>query len=54
MGKNSMYDRVYSLVRCPDDDEDVSKRSSTPNYLQFGPNCLTHRMADETKFPNVV
>ena len=40
MGKKSTNDRVYSLVRCPDDDEDVSKRSSTPNYLQFGPNLV--------------
>ena len=40
MGKNSTNDRVYSLVWCPDDDEDVSKRSSTPNYLQFGPNWV--------------
>ena len=40
MGKNSSNDRVYSLVGCPDDDEDVSKRSSTLNYLQFGPNWV--------------
>ena len=43
MGKKSPNDRVYSLVRCPDDDEDVSKRSSTPNYLQFGPNWVKNR-----------
>ena len=40
MGKNSTNDRVYSLVWCPDDDEDVSKQSSDPNYLQFGPNWV--------------
>ena len=40
MRRNSANDRVYSLVWCPDADEDVSKRSSTPNYLQFGPNWV--------------
>ena len=25
---------------CPDDDEDVPKQSSTPNYLQFDPNWV--------------
>ena len=25
---------------CPDDDEDVLKRFSTINYLQFGPNWV--------------
>ena len=40
MGKKSTSDRVYSLVWSPDDDEDVSKQSSTPNYLQFGPNWV--------------
>ena len=40
MGKNSTNDRVYSLVWCPDDDEDVCKQSSTPKYLQFGPNWV--------------
>ena len=40
MGKNSTNDRVYSLVWCPDDDEDVLKRFNNPNYLQFGPNWV--------------
>ena len=33
MGKNSTNDRVYSLVWCPDDDEDVSKQSSNLKYM---------------------
>ena len=40
MIKKSTNDLVYSLVWCPYDDEDVSKRFSTPNYLQFGPNWV--------------
>ena len=40
MIKNSTNDRVYSLVWCPDNDEDVSKRFSNPDYLQFGPNWV--------------
>ena len=38
--KDSANDRVWSLTLCPNNDEDVSKRSSTPNYLQFGPNWV--------------
>ena len=51
MGKNSTNDRVYSLVWCPYDDEDVSKRFSTPNYLQFGPNWVQigHRTLESQK-----
>ena len=40
MAKNSTNDRVWRLLWCPDDDEDVLKRFSTPNYLQFGPNWV--------------
>ena len=40
MGKNSVSDCVWSLTLCPDDEEDVSKRFSTPNYLHFGPNWV--------------
>ena len=40
MGKKSPNDRVWRLVWCPDDDEDVLKRFSTHNYLQFGPNWV--------------
>ena len=31
---------LYSLVWCLDEAEDVLKRFSTPNYLQFGPNWV--------------
>ena len=40
MGKKSPNDRVWSLVWCPDDAEDVLKRSSTPTYMDFGANYL--------------
>ena len=43
MGKNSTNDRVWRLAWCPNDDEDVPKRFSTPNYLQFGPNWVQIR-----------
>ena len=31
---------LYSLVWCLDDAEDVLKRSSTPNYMDFGANLV--------------
>ena len=31
---------LYSLVWCLDEAEDMLKRFSTPNYLQFGPNWV--------------
>ena len=40
MGKNSANARVCSLTWYPDDDEDVLKQFSIPNYLQFGPNWV--------------
>ena len=40
MGKKSPNDRVWSLVWCLDDNEDVLKRSSTPNYMDFGANLV--------------
>ena len=40
MSKNSANDRVYSLTWSLDDGEDVPKRFSTPNYLQFAPNLV--------------
>ena len=40
MRRNSANGRVLSLVWCPDDNGDVLKRFSTPNYLQFGPNWV--------------
>ena len=40
MDKNSTNDLFWIIVWCPNDDEDVSKQSSTPNYLQFGPNWV--------------
>ena len=35
MGKNSTNDRVWRLAWCPNDDEDVPKRFSTPNYMEW-------------------
>ena len=40
MGKKSPNDRVWSLVWCPDDAEDMLKRSSTLNYMDFGANLV--------------
>ena len=40
MGKKSPNDHVWSLVWCPDDAEDVLKRSSTLNYMDFGANLV--------------
>ena len=40
MSRKSANDRVYSLTWSPDDGEDVPKRFSTPNYLQFAPNLV--------------
>ena len=40
MRRNSANDRVQSFVWWPDVDEDVLKRFSIPNYLQFGPNWV--------------
>ena len=40
MRRNSANDRVQSFVWWPDVGEDVLKRFSIPNYLQFGPNWV--------------
>ena len=40
MRRNSANDGVQSFVWWPEVDEDVLKRFSIPNYLQFGPNWV--------------
>ena len=42
---------LYSLVWCLDDAEDVLKRSSTPNYMDFGANLvkIEHRSPEIEK-----
>ena len=51
MGKKSPNDRVWSLMWCPDDAEDVLKRSSTLNYMDFGANLVKigHRRPEKEK-----
>ena len=51
MGKKSPNDRVWSLLWCLDDNEDVLKRSSTPNYMDFGTNLvkIEHRSPEIEK-----